>query len=228
MTHVRTFPYFNPRSPCGERQIRSTGLSSVGAFQSTLPVWGATNVSYIFFLNYTISIHAPRVGSDSALRSGLQGTCHFNPRSPCGERQGLENAPTVDAVISIHAPRVGSDSTESDRTCSTSPFQSTLPVWGATGLLRHTPALAQNFNPRSPCGERPPALTGQGLPGSFQSTLPVWGATTALLSRNLCGRISIHAPRVGSDRVGHKLPGVGADFNPRSPCGERRHLPQGQ
>ena len=55
---------FNPRSPCGERHAGHTHL-----------VHGDT-----------ISIHAPRVGSDPVLHHGLQ-----------------------DDRISIHAPRVGSD-----------------------------------------------------------------------------------------------------------------------
>ena len=33
-------------------------------FQSTLPVWGATASIKIMRQSYTISIHAPRVGSD--------------------------------------------------------------------------------------------------------------------------------------------------------------------
>ncbi len=56
----------------------------------------------------------------------------FNPRSPCGERR----VNVLDAnVISV--------------------FQSTLPVWGATTLLRYV-------------------MRSEVL---FQSTLPVWGAT---------------------------------------------------
>ena len=80
-------------------------------------------------------------------------------------------------------------------------------------------------------------------PQKFQSTLPAWGATFASQDIVYVCRISIHAPRVGSDR-GHKrhaqghpisihAPRVGsdgrdsmpvlggADFNPRSPRGER-------
>ena len=34
--------------------------------------------------------------------------------------------------------------------------------------------------------------------------------------------ISIHAPRVGSDPSSLKLMASRRDFNPRSPCGERR------
>ena len=56
-------------------------------FQSTLPVWGATCGRWTPMISSTISIHAPRVGSDlhSLVWEVLQ-------------------------HISIHAPRVGSDS----------------------------------------------------------------------------------------------------------------------
>ena len=78
---------FNPRSPCGERRIISSGFMEcieisihaprVGSdrcqyvnvhnfykFQSTLPVWGATFEELSMARNLNISIHAPRVGSD--------------------------------------------------------------------------------------------------------------------------------------------------------------------
>ena len=55
-------------------------------FQSTLPVWGATDVLAQRVEPRVISIHAPRVGSD--LRHMPGGACRD---------------------ISIHAPRVGSD-----------------------------------------------------------------------------------------------------------------------
>ena len=34
-----------------------------------------------------ISIHAPRVGSDPTCRNSFANASNFNPRSPCGERQ---------------------------------------------------------------------------------------------------------------------------------------------
>ena len=58
---------------------------------------------------------------------------------------------------------------------------------------------SEDFNPRSPCGERllfPAALVSCLL---FQSTLPVWGATL----------------------FPHGQHGDKSNFNPRSPCGER-------
>ena len=80
-----------------------------------------------------------------------------------------------------------------------------------------------NFNPRSPCGERRISLKVSKRNQRFQSTLPVWGATAFMIpDSSRKGKISIHAPRVGSD--GQRVQATGShnrDFNPRSPCGER-------
>ena len=123
-------------------------------FQSTLPGWGATKAIMAGFAQGLISIHAPRMGSDVA----------------------LAHAPPVE-VISIHAPRMGSDMFCNMPISECASFQSTLPGWGATrprlprGVLVfisiHAPRMgsdmhwvcnvlrSQNFNPRSPDGERP-------------------------------------------------------------------------
>ena len=123
-------------------------------FQSTLPVWGATARSMACPVKCRISIHAPRVGSDSAILLRCHNCCaHFNPRSPCGERH--------------------------------------------TGVLRDN--WQPDFNPRSPCGERP------------QGSIPF----------RIRPRISIHAPRVGSDAAFGRCDANVLYFNPRSPCGER-------
>ena len=85
-------------------------MSTATEFQSTLPVRGATNEQPELFKQFTISIHAPRAGSDgkSPLEGG--GYLYFNPRSPCGERLVLINSNAQRKHISIHAPRAGSDS----------------------------------------------------------------------------------------------------------------------
>ena len=59
--------------------------------------------------NITISIHAPRVGSDIRYDFGNSGIDYFNPRSPCGERRAADAFGLLSTEISIHAPRVGSD-----------------------------------------------------------------------------------------------------------------------
>ena len=233
---------FNPRSPCGER-LKSPSVSvKKSAFQSTLPVRGATGVG-------------------ETARPQPQ---HFNPRSPCGERLGMtpkappagrfqstlpvRGATAADAWqaqaerISIHAPRAGSDGSRRPAAPPSS-FQSTLPVRGATHQRgRHrapaqisihapragsdrpvleNPAVAANFNPRSPCGERPRRRPDTPSASAFQSTLPVRGATGVTFRLLEIHDISIHAPRAGSDNEKQHDPHPLRHFNPRSPCGER-------
>ena len=62
----------------------------------------------------------------------------------------------------------------------------------------------QNFNPRSPHGERPRAEATNVLQDTFQSTLPAWGATNGSRPFLPLPFISIHAPRMGSDRQQQK------------------------
>src|SRR5258706_207674 len=55
---------YNPRRPCGRRPRNSDDHHQTRLFQSTPPVWEATN--HIFSLPYffMVSIHASRVGGD--------------------------------------------------------------------------------------------------------------------------------------------------------------------
>ena len=207
----------------GSDHSHTPRLETTKAFQSTLPVWGATTLR----------------------NSGICTGRNFNPRSPCGERQqhtterpqrcaGFQSTLPVwgatDSLncniaicdISIHAPRVGSDrgrlkNPRKQRNFNprspcgerhydacmcpyVTEFQSTLPVWGATAADTANDADLDDFNPRSPCGERRSPGSDGGIKVRFQSTLPVWGATYSLLKKGyLEFGISIHAPRVGSD-----------------------------
>ena len=101
----------------------------------------------------TISIHAPRVGSDNI--------------------HAVDNSIFI---ISIHAPRVGSDN-GAECIRHRGGISIHAPRVGSDRYKRLYAAVVRNFNPRSPCGERPQGLSG------FLDTLS----------------ISIHAPRVGSD-----------------------------
>ena len=148
-----------------------------------------------------ISIHAPRTGSDREYGWRCSSGCHFNPRSPHGERHthavriwgyaGDFNPRSPHGerprfpvrlfhvrAISIHAPRTGSDI--------------------FTGLPLYIPSY---FNPRSPHGER-------------QARLRRYTPSAD---------ISIHAPRTGSDLIRSAHMYTSSYFNPRSPHGERRH-----
>ncbi len=196
----RMHPYFNPRSPCGERPALGSHTVESYRFQSTLPVWGATMIKRRYINVTAISIHAPRVGSD-------QYKCYT----------------VITVKISIHAPRVGSDVACGAYNSPPPGFQSTLPVWGATSCVRPARHAWPYFNPRSPCGERLSTSMPKKWGDRFQSTLPVWGATKNLTDLTQEENISIHAPRVGSDPRAYGSCQSGPDFNPRSPCGERRY-----
>ena len=199
--HQNSHDNFNPRSPCGERltvgiTVSGTTAISIHAprvgsdvtvchshtpkmelFQSTLPVWGATDCPDTPEGVYDISIHAPRVGSDGNRESNSADKLDFNPRSPCGERHGciiyqkdqngFQSTLPVwgatraflqwcdDLAISIHAPRVGSDLTDEFSSPDGRKISIHAPRVGSDRKtlppLRPWPG---DFNPRSPCGER--------------------------------------------------------------------------
>ena len=174
----------------------------------------------------TISIHAPRVGSDKSVQEIFYPAMYFNPRSPCGERRDLSHAadaqqsfqstlpvwgatllpfgrnPTRD--VSIHAPRVGSDFGMDDL-FDRYEVSIHAPRVGSDFSRRRRKRSVHSFNPRSPCGERPNHLSSCTTIGRFQSTLPVWGATETGGKEAQEQYVSIHAPRVGSDGHIHSL-----------------------
>ena len=148
--------YFNPRSPHGERQQKTADGKTVKKFQSTLPARGATDIDNKLQVAFTFQSTLPARGATDA---GVY----------------IE----IDASISIHAPRTGSDARRASCMKPESKFQSTLPARGATRLFCITTHIPCYFNPRSPHGER----------------------HTPSIVVDYYGRISIHAPRTGSDKV---------------------------
>ena len=124
-------------------------------FQSTRPIRGAT-------------------GRASAIRSG---TIYFNPRAPYGARPNEARPRYKYGRISIHAPHTGRDVTEffinikslrisihaphtgrdsrlSHIRLTSSIFQSTRPIRGATFCGLPCPLEQVYFNPRAPYGAR--------------------------------------------------------------------------
>ena len=149
---------------------------------------------------------------------------NFNPHSPCGERRLSSRVLKPIEHISIHTPLAGSDERQSNAWLS-----------------------PRDFNPHSPCGERrsgpadaalrPPisihtplagsdevAVTVSMLKNLFQSTLPLRGATAfQILHSSPLDNFNPHSPcgeRRRPPASGRRL----KDFNPHSPCGERRHV----
>ena len=127
-------------------------------FQSTLPGWGATSVWSVIVDLLHISIHTPRMGSDSQSASDPKALRkYFNPRSPDGERRRMEL--TKRRRTSYFNPR----SPDGERLQSD--FQTRPNTY---------------FNPRSPDGERQFVVSNISSHWKFQSTLPGWGATPPL------------------------------------------------
>ena len=263
--------HFNPRSPHGERRVRGNPYAPLIRFQSTLPARGATALLYshqrkphfnprsphgerrprppLRQKQGCISIHAPRTGSDRGCGWQCSSGCHFNPRSPHGERpfpfqpaacrrhfnprspHGERRFQSLSLPRcfhfnprSPHGERLDSMSSNSMK----SSFQSTLPARGAT----KRPAAARmtrHFNPRSPHGERLVMMRSSEF-GKISIHAPRTGSDRADARHGAASaEISIHAPRTGSDRCPMIQTAVVAHFNPRSPHGERlnrfSHLP---
>ena len=146
-------------------------------------------------------------------------------------------------MISIHTPLAGSDGHTDNRQSWTGPISIHTPLAGSDRARSPTPRSRRNFNPHSPCGERPPAMDAGQLVDVFQSTLPLRGATRSAKIRLPSADISIHTPLAGSDfffpvvvvlrGISIHTPLAGSDsicrpgecrpcnFNPHSPCGER-------
>ncbi len=124
---------------------------------------------------------------------------NFNPCSPCGERldQAGDHVPVY--LISIHAPRAGSDQMSTEIP-STTTISIHAPRAGSDIQVQAQQTAHQHFNPCSPCGERPADAVGSCYAhGYFNPCSPCGERPPRLAGVPYLGRISIHAPRAGSD-----------------------------
>ena len=106
-------------------------------------------------------------------------------------------------------------------------FQSTLPARGATKLVAVFARDREDFNPRSPHGERRLARATRKRDNIISIHAPRTGSDEALFAiARAITRISIHAPRTGSDSTlqSYKIhllisihaPRTGSDGSPAS------------
>ena len=166
---------FNPRSPCGERLFSSMYEDGLPLFQSALPLRGATKASENASCNAIFQSALPLRGATSS--RPVRGTSYiFQSALPL--RGATRESPrcTCCRGISIRAPLAGSDVESGFR------FRS-----------------RDDFNPRSPCGERHRFFGSCEDIVIFQSALPLRGATLHLVTLEGGHEISIRAPLAGSD-----------------------------
>ena len=171
-------------------------------FQSTLPVWGATPHIRHRRSRRSFNPRSPCGERRASPNSTISQILGFNPRSPCGERLSKLRKMFGSRDVSIHAPRVGSD-------------------------VKHTTSfeVQYGFNPRSPCGERHPGGVNSNTGPGVSIHAPRVGSDCFLSCIvEVIHKVSIHAPRVGSDNSSSVAFLSSSCFNPRTTCGERRHI----
>jgi len=103
---------------------------------------------------------------------------NFNPLSPCGERPVAALTARNEALqFQSTLPMRGETAYIIDDNTGVNGFQSTLPMRGETTATLKPTRQCSNFNPLSPCGERPEVAKRAVKAGVFQSTLPMRGET---------------------------------------------------
>ena len=85
---------FNPRTPCGVRQVPHAVTHCVVMFQSTHSLRSATPVAYTQVPRTGVSIHALLAECDAVYLIAPSLRSSFNPRTPCGVRQAYRPAPS--------------------------------------------------------------------------------------------------------------------------------------
>ena len=214
---------FNPRSPCGERRRDEALAVCMVVFQPTLPLRGATTYTSTIERLAGFQPTLPLRGATGATGTLPVSNGGFNPRSPCGERRA-KGWPELDGYL----------------------FQPTLPLRGATSARRKYSSTSSSFNPRSPCGERRGGRRADVRRGPVSTHAPLAGSDEKCDDSVEKWLVSTHAPLAGSDDLSfldidllnefqptHPLRGAtsalrkvrvpNTGFNPRSPCGGRRH-----
>ena len=171
-------------------------------FQPTLPARGATRQDRGRGHYQRISTHAPRTGSDPS-GSVISSVGMISTHAPRTGSDICLAYPSAFSGISTHAPRTGSDIRNSAECGFSILFQPTLPARGATWMVLWMLFTLQNFNPRSPHGERLRRFVQRQIAAIFQPTLPARGATIKAYLNYATSGISTHAPRTGSDLPAH-------------------------
>ena len=146
---------FNPRSPHGERRRRVPGCTTRRSdFNPRSPHGERRYTNLCPQQQGQISIHAPRTGSDEWLAAALDGQKIFQSTLPArGATEGHGQGASL-LCISIHAPRTGSDDISVPPHFSLCGISIHAPRTGSDVEVKFPVEFVEDFNPRSPHGER--------------------------------------------------------------------------
>ena len=124
-------------------------------------------------------------------------------------------------MISIHAPRTGSDVVSIPKEARVIKISIHAPRTGSDTVRQSVGGKQKYFNPRSPHGERPSRRWCWMRRTDFNPRSPHGERQSRAWNKAVAHRISIHAPRTGSDGSVGRFAQEVKNFNPRSPHGER-------
>ena len=142
-----------PRVGCDSAVV--SHIASVPVFQSTHPVWGATRAVEVaqWYKNLFQSTH-PVWGATGPPEQLLEQQ-PFQSTHPVWGATCFRSVGSLPVWISIHAPRVGCDRTPAVTRPPPRYFNPRTPCGVRPGALTHPTQWAWYFNPRTPCGVRP-------------------------------------------------------------------------
>ena len=98
----------------GRDEIADVEIMLEQIFQSTRPVWGATDIKCARLMVLPISIHAPRVGRDHYCATAREYYAISIHAPRVGRDLRKRDFRDIVSAISIHAPRVGRDDEEGE------------------------------------------------------------------------------------------------------------------
>ena len=173
--------------------------SRTEAFLSTLSLRRATAAEHRLLALNSISIHALLAESDGMYEVGNAGAYTISIHALLAESDILGNPCAGCPAISIHALLAESDECRIEHDAAVAyDFYPRSPCGERQGACVGA-ALRLNFYPRSPCGERLEAKRTTDIRPPFLSTLSLRRATRKSQSSGAGIRISIHALLAESD-----------------------------
>ena len=143
-------------TPLAGSDLQIKGLSAGPlTFQSTLPLRGATCLSVRSCRSRLISIHTPLAGSDKNSGSHDVAFQLISIHTPLAGSDLAWRAENHRRNISIHTPLAGSDQLRLALHSLWGRISIHTPLAGSDVMLENAFQTPSDFNPHSPCGERP-------------------------------------------------------------------------
>ena len=243
---------FNPRPSCEGRRAFVLRMACAVQFQSTPLMRGATVLSgQLRRVSQVVSIHAPHARGDHMwVTARWRESVSIHAPHARGDRLVMD--PMGVFLVSIHAPHARGDTCTSTRATSTSGFQSTPLMRGATSrsslarsfssfLFQSTPLMrgatrggrgsvstGRCFNPRPSCEGRHREGCRRRPRIRVSIHAPHARGDVSRAARALVDEVSIHAPHARGDHRRRRYRLGRLRFNPRPSCEGRlrpRHQP---